>query len=67
MGMIKIEFSGSFGNSSMETGAEAGGHAQAVGRAMDWLCDQLSGAIQKDHDLHEAGTHPPKAPFGKDA
>jgi hypothetical protein len=67
--MIRIEMQGSFlepGRSShLHTeSATVGGHAAAVGRAIEFLTSQLPTAIQKDHYLHSRGQVPPDADYG---
>ncbi len=65
MGQITITTKGSFPNCcvQLET-ATIGGHAAAIGRAIEHLVNMLPAAIQKDHDLHDTNQVPPDAPFG---
>ncbi len=76
MGVITIEFEGSFprpkksvqdgegGNFKTFT-AQCGGHAAAIGRAIEYLSAQLPDAIALDHDLQAQGKEPGEAPFGR--
>lgn len=68
MGQIKIEISGSFTRGSSlthEFSADAGGHADCIGRVIEYLvAAALPKAIQLDHALQAHGEVPPKAPFG---
>lgn len=65
MGQITINTAGSFGNHiNVETAME-GGHAAAISRQIKFLNDMLPDAIQKDHKLHDEGTRPPSADFGR--
>lgn len=65
MGEIVITTRGSFskGGTQVET-AKIGGHAAAIGRAIEYLSSMLPAAIRIDHDLHNQNVHPPLAPFG---
>jgi len=71
MGLIYIRMTGSFpraeqGRPHEKTCyAEEGGHANAIQKAIQHLNDQLPEAIALDHQLHDKGELPPKAPFGK--
>lgn len=66
MGDIRILIGGSFESEQPETyfTAEAGGHANALQRAIEHLVDLLPAAIEKDHRLHEKGELPPSGYFG---
>lgn len=69
MGQLTIQFAGSFrtknGQKMFNTTALEGGHAAAIGRAIQFLSDQLPEAIAQDHALHDEGQRPPAADFGK--
>lgn len=65
MGMISIQMRGSFPGDAFDVSAEEGGHANAIQRAIGWLNDRLPEAIALDHQLHDSGDVPPRAPFGK--
>ena len=69
MGMIRIEFRGSFHDvdaitDPIEFSAEEGGHADAIARALEFLAGTIQGpAIALDHKLAKEG-HEPRKPFG---
>ena len=66
MGMIKIEIEGSFGYKKLTFSAQIGGHAQAVGEAIQYLSEIiLPGAIVKDHELHDDGVKPSNKDFSR--
>ena len=66
MGQIHIKVIGSFPEPSVfYESATEGGHAAALGRAIEKLTALLPAAIVKDHNLHDAGTRPPLTDFGK--
>lgn len=66
MGQLVINLTGSFGTRRATFSAMEGGHAGAVGRAIEYLSgDALPAAIVKDHKLHDEGDRPPNADFGK--
>ena len=65
MGMIQIQTHGSFPAEKFDVTANEGGHANAIQRAIKWLNDRLPAAIERDHELHEAGEMPPDAWFGR--
>lgn len=67
MGVVNITLQGSFGRSAHSTSALEGGHAAAIGRAIEFLAQQLPRAIELDHKLHTDGERPPRADFGKRA
>jgi hypothetical protein len=66
MGIIRLEFKGSFSQMCAEEfSAEYGGHVDAVGRAIQFLTeDVLPEAIKKDHRLAAQGEKPPRCDFG---
>lgn len=69
MGLINIEFKGSFPShlkhEPQEFCAEMGGHADAVSQAIEYLAAKaLPAAIVLDHDLAASGENPMRA-FGK--
>lgn len=66
MGMITINIQGSFTRTGCtQFSAEEGGHAMCIQKAIRHLNEALPLAIQRDHELHDAGRRPPKADFGK--
>ena len=67
MGMIKIEFSGSFEKDSFVTCAEEGGHVAAIRRGIWFLTARLNEAVKKDAVLVERAQEPRDAPLGEDA
>jgi len=66
MGQITIQTKGSFPNPQVhrDTALE-GGHAAAIGRAIEYLATLLPDAIALDHELHDQDNRPPKAGFGR--
>ena len=66
MGRIHILIEGSFPGSPLkiEEDAQFGGHAAALGRAIEKLGHLLPMAIRKDHDCHDQGVIPGEAPWG---
>ena len=67
MGQITIETTGSFPlKAAYIESALAGGHAAALGRAIEYLTQMLPEAIALDHQLQKLGEIPPDASFGMD-
>ncbi len=65
MGVLRIDINGSFGNDSQSFAALRGGHADAIGRAIEYLSGELMPkAIRQDHKLHDDGERPPERDFG---
>jgi hypothetical protein len=66
MGMVRIEFTGSFGKRAWHTTAMEFGHAQAIADAIEWLAKkELPKAIEQDHRLHDEGARPERS-FGRE-
>lgn len=66
MGSVTITTLGSFPViRTLRYSAMEGGHAMALSRAIDHLTSMMPKAIQLDHRLHDEGTLPPDADFGK--
>ena len=66
MGQIVVTTLGSFPNAQTHRDtATEGGHAAAIGRTIQYLTALLPDAIAKDHELHDEGTMPPDADFGR--
>lgn len=66
MGTVTLQTEGSFPRRAIIVeSAEEGGHAAAIGRMIRHLTEMLPDAIELDHDLHEDGSQPPRAPFGR--
>ncbi|HEC63665.1 MAG TPA: hypothetical protein ENI23_00060 [bacterium] len=64
--MIKIETTGSFKYKKLSFSAQIGGHAQAVGEAIQYLSKIiLPEAIVKDHELHDDGVRPSNKDFSR--
>ena len=65
MGMLTINLAGSFGSRSKSFSAMAGGHAQAVAEAIQYLSEvELPKAIRNDHECHRDGIEPSEG-YGK--
>lgn len=59
MGMVTVQMGGSFGNRYKTFSAMAGGHAQAVAEAIQYLAEvELPKAIRNDHECHRDGIEP---------
>ncbi len=65
MGMVKVQFNGSFGDDFKNVSAQEGGHANAIQRAIKFLIEKLPAAIQEDHRLHDRSEYPPLNAFGE--
>ncbi|MCK5600712.1 hypothetical protein KAR91_02515 [Candidatus Pacearchaeota archaeon] len=66
MGRITIVVAGSFPRTgTVEVGAQDGGHALAIQKAIEHLNGLLPGCIQRDHELQSQGSEPSFG-FGKD-
>lgn len=66
MGQITIQMNGSFGIKSKTFTALEGGHANAIAHAIRYLSgDILPAVIELDHKLHDDGSRPPDADFGR--
>ena len=65
MGMLRVQFKGSFGERESEVfSAMKLGHAAAVAAAIEYLARvEMPKAIASDHKLHEQG-HLPAEGFG---
>lgn len=66
MGAITVQLVGSFGSPRAKTfSAMDGGHAQAVGEAIQYLAEvELPKAIRNDHECHRDGIEPSQG-YGK--
>jgi len=66
MGMVTINMQGSFTRTGCtQFSAQDGGHAQCIQKAITHLASQLPAAIERDHELHDKGTRPGNANFGR--
>lgn len=64
MGVVTVTLQGSFGSKLFTSTALEGGHAAALGRAINYLSLQLPASITLDHALHDQNETPPRADFG---
>ena len=59
MGMIVINFKGSFSNCTMSFSAQEQGHAAALAKAIAWMASgPMQDAIANDHRCHAEGIEP---------
>ena len=66
MGMIRIITCGSFPDQAIVFHAQDGGHAQAIGEAIQWLAEvALPQSIVLDHKLHDDGVKPSNKDFSR--
>lgn len=66
MGILQIETWGSFPVARRRFTAESGGHAQAVGEAIQWLSEvALPQSIVLDHKLHDDEVRPSNKDFSR--